>query len=42
MDKKDESLFNTLFRTIDYSLYTYISATDIFNFVKGNLPARSF
>ena len=42
IDIPDEGLFNTLFRTIDYSLYTYVSATDIFNFVKGNLPNHSY
>ena len=34
----DLELFNSLFRAVDYSLYTYISATDLYKFVEDNLP----
>jgi hypothetical protein len=36
--RDDMDLFNILFRGVDYSLYTYISATDLSKFVEDNLP----
>jgi hypothetical protein len=37
-NERDLPLFNTVFRAVDYSRYTYVSATDLYKFVEDNIP----